>query len=181
MLVEKPMAIPATRENLIDALSRVDESSRGKRADRIEWLAQHISHPGAVIGDMAVLHMMEEARLCFISGHFVGALLLATSFIEQTLSEELEGVVPAQERRTFEQMIKSARKHLPLPSDLLDSTDRVRELRNPFTHRKANGHPHSFGTRFLAAKAHPASILEADAKLAMAVMYEWFRRTLRSV
>ena len=175
------MAIPATRENLIDAISRADKASRSARADRIEWLAQHISHPGAVMGDMTVLHMMEEARLCFISGHFVGAILLATSVIEQTLSEELEDVAPEQERRTFERMIKSARQHLSLPSDLLDGTDRVRELRNPFTHRKANGHPHSFGTRFLATKTHPATILEADAKLAMAVMYEWFRRTLRSV
>ena len=76
--------------------------------------------------------------------HFVGAILLATSVIEQTLSEELEDVAPEQERRTFERMIKSARQHLSLPSDLLDGTDRVRELRNPFTHRKANGHPHSF-------------------------------------
>ncbi|WJJ94248.1 hypothetical protein [Neopusillimonas aromaticivorans] len=125
--------------------------------------------------------MMEEARLCFVSGHFIGAILLATSFIEQTLSEELESIVPTQERRTLELMIKSARQHLSLPDDLLDSTDRIRELRNPFTHRKANDHPHSFGTRFLATKEHPVSILEADAKLAMAVMYEWFRRTLRRV
>lgn len=175
------MAIPATRENIIDAVSRADQSSRSARADRIEWLAQHISHPGAVMGDMAVVHMMEEAKQCFVSGHFVGAILLATSVIEQTLSEELEGVAPEQERRNFERMIKSARLHLSLPSDLLDDTDRVRELRNPFTHRKANGHPHSFGTRFLAAKAHPTAILESDAKLAMAVMYEWFRRTLRKL
>nr|WP_312475955.1 hypothetical protein [Achromobacter ruhlandii] len=173
------MAIPATRENLIDAISRADKSSQSARADRTEWLAQHISYPGAVLGDMAVLHMMEEARQCFVSGYFVGAILLATSVLEQTLSEELEGAVPEQERRTFERMIKLARQHLSLPSDLLDDTDRVRALRNPFTHRKANGHPHSFGTRFLVAKVHPIIILEADAKLAMAVMYEWLRRTLR--
>ncbi len=148
--------------------------------ERIEWLAQHYFHPGAVMGELALLHMLEEARLCFVSGHFVGALLLATSFIEQTLSEELENLVSAQERRTFELMIKAGRKHLSLPSDLFDRTDRLRLLRNPFTHRKAPDHPEAFGTRFRAAKAHPATILEADAKLAMEVMYEWFRRTLRS-
>jgi hypothetical protein len=174
------MAIPATRENLIGALSQADESSRSARAERIEWLAQRSSPSGVIMGEMAVLHMMEEARLCFVSGHFIGALLLATSFVEQTLSEELESVAPAQERRTFELMIKSGRQHLTLPSDLFDRTDRLRELRNPFTHRKAPDHPHSFGTRFLAERAHPAKILEADAKLAMGVMYEWFQRTLRS-
>ncbi|WP_312307046.1 hypothetical protein [Pulveribacter sp.] len=174
------MPIPATLENLTAALAWSDELSRAARVERIEWLAQHYFHPGAVMGELALLHMLEEARLCFVSGHFVGALLLATSFIEQTLSEELENLVSAQERRTFELMIKAGRKHLSLPSDLFDRTDRLRLLRNPFTHRKAPDQPEAFGTRFRAAKAHPATILEADAKLAMEVMYEWFRRTLRS-
>jgi hypothetical protein len=174
------MPVPGTRENLTAALVWADESSRAARVERIEWLAQHYFHPGAVVGELTVLHMLEEARLCFISGHFVGALLLATSFIEQTLSEELANQVPANERRTFELMIKAGRKHLPLPSDLFDRTDRLRLLRNPFTHRKAPDHPEAFGTRFRAAKVHPDTILEADARLAMEVMYEWFRRTLRS-
>jgi hypothetical protein len=174
------MPIPATRENLTAALALADESSRVARVERIEWLAQHYFHPGAVMGELAMLHMLEEARLCFISGHFVGALLLATSFVEQTLSEELESVVPTQERRTFELMIKAGRQHLSLPGDLFDRTDRLRQLRNPFTHRKTPDHPEAFGTRFLARKVHPSTILEADAKLAMEVMYEWFRRTLRS-
>lgn len=56
------------------------------------------------MGDMTVLQMMKEARLCFVSGHFIEAILLATSLIEQTLSEELEGVASAQERRTLELM-----------------------------------------------------------------------------
>lgn len=174
------MALPANRENLIDALARADESSRTARAERIEWLAQHYFHPGAVVGEIAALHMMEEARLCFISGHFIGALLLAASFVEQTLSEELESIVPPQKCRTFELMIKSGRQYLQLPGDLFDRTDRLRELRNPFTHRKAHDHPHAFGARFLTAKTYPATILEADARLAMELMYEWFRRTLRS-
>ncbi|MCE4513895.1 hypothetical protein [Xanthomonas hortorum] len=84
------MPIPATRENLTEALARADDSSRADRVDRIEWLAQHYFHPGAVMGDLTILQMLEEARLCFVSGHFVGALLLATSFVEHTLSEELE-------------------------------------------------------------------------------------------
>ncbi|CAD0340754.1 hypothetical protein ABQZ99_012440 [Xanthomonas hortorum pv. vitians] len=174
------MPIPATRENLTEALARADDSSRADRVDRIEWLAQHYFHPGAVMGDLTILQMLEEARLCFVSGHFVGALLLATSFVEHTLSEELESLAPAQERHTFELMIKAGRQHLSLPNDLFDRTDRLRQLRNPFTHRKAANHPDAFGTRFLAKKVHPATILESDAKLAMEVMYEWFRRTLRS-
>jgi hypothetical protein len=44
---------------------------------------------------------------------------------------------------------------LSLPADLLDRTDRLRQLRNPFTHRKAPDHPHSFGARFQSEKRHP--------------------------
>lgn len=165
---------------LLAALARADEQTRAKRAERIEWLSQHIRKPSPVVGDLTALHILEEAKNCFTSGYFIGALLLAASFVEQTLSEELEGVANAQERRTFEVMIKSARQHLGLPGELLDRTDRLRELRNPFTHRKASDHPHAFGTRFLAEKRHPRSILEEDAKLAMGVMYEWFHRTLRA-
>jgi hypothetical protein len=165
---------------LLGALAHADEHTRKERAERIEWLSQYSGQAAAVMGDMAVLHMMEEAKRCFISGYFIGALLLATSFVEQTLSEELESVAAAHERRTFETMIKSARQRLSLPGDLLDRTDRLREPRNPFTHRKAPDHPHAFGARFLSSNRHPASTLEEDAKLAMVVMYEWFRRTLRA-
>lgn len=68
------MPMQASRENLTAALARADEASRGARVERIEWLAEHYFSPGVVMGDLAVLHMLEEARLCFISGHFVGAL-----------------------------------------------------------------------------------------------------------
>ncbi|MGS0567097.1 hypothetical protein [Xanthomonas oryzae] len=174
------MPIQASREDLTAALARADEASRGARVERIEWLAQHYFSPGAVMGDLAVLHMLEEARRCFISGHFVGALLLATSFIEQTLSEELEKVATAKERSTFKRMIDAGQERLPLPRDLFVRTNKLRLLRNPFTHRKAHDHADAFGTRFLAQKVHPTKILEADAKLAMEVMYEWFRLTLQS-
>src|SRR5574338_244388 len=165
----------STTQKLLDALSRADDLSREDRAARIEWLAQYSARPGVVMGEMALMHMLEEARLCFISGHFIGALLLATSVVEQTLSEELENVVAPKDRRTLELMIKSAQDHLSFPDDLLSRTDCVRKLRNPFTHRKAPDHPHSFDTRFLSSTMHPVVILEDDAKLAMGVMYEWFR------
>lgn len=174
------MITPATREDLISALARSDEASRIVRAERIDWLAQHYSSPGVVMGELAIGHMLEEARQCFISGHFIGSMLLASSFVEQTLSEELECVVPAPERRTFELLIKAGRQHLRLPADLFDRTDKLRQLRNPFTHRKSANHPDSFGMRFMLANLHPLKILEADGKLAMEVMYEWFRYTIRA-
>ena len=174
------MLIPAPRENLTNALARNDEDSRSERVERIEWLSQHYNPPGVMIGEMTVGLVLEEARHCFVAGHFISTVLLATCFIEHTLSEELENIGQKNERENFYSMIKAGRQHLSLPSDLFDRTDKLRLLRNPFAHRKAPNDPDAFGTRFLAAKAHPRTILEADAKLAIEVMFEWFQRTLRS-
>lgn len=169
----------AIREKLIQALSRSDESTRTGRAERIEWLAQHDSRPAAFFGPMDTLRLLEEARLCFISGHFVAAVMLATSFVEHALADELGELSLIKGKPTLERMIELARGHLGLPSDLLDRADRLRNLRNPFTHRRPDDDQDTFGNRFLSAKAHPDAILEADAKLALGVMYELFQRTLR--
>ncbi|MGD3338373.1 hypothetical protein AB5N79_23805 [Xanthomonas citri pv. citri] len=83
-------------------------------------------------------------------------------------------------RKSWAYQIDAGQERLPLPRDLFVRTDKLRSLRNPFTHRKAPDHADAFGTRFLAKKVHPTKILEEDAKLAMEVMYEWFRRTLKS-
>lgn len=167
------------RENLIQALSRSDESTRIVRAERIEWLAQHESHPAAYFGAVDTLRLVEEARVCFISGHFVAAVLLSTSFVEHTLADELNELGLIKGKPTLERMIKLAREHLGLPSDLMDHADRLRELRNPFTHRRPETDPDTLGNRFLSAKTHPDTILETDAKLALRVMYELFRNTLQ--
>lgn len=167
------------REKLIQALSRSDESTRAERAGRIEWLAQHDSRPPAYFGPMDTLRVLEEARLCFISGQFVATVMLATSFVEHTLADELGELSLIKGKPTLDRMIELARDNLGFPSDLLDRADRLRNLRNPFTHRRPLEDKDTFGNRFMSAKVHPGAILEADAKLAIGVIYELFRRTLR--
>ena len=169
----------AIRERLIQALSRSDDSTRTERADRIEWLAQHDSRPSAFAGAVDTLRLMEEARACFVCGHFVAALLLVTSFIEHTLADELQELGLAKGDPPLGRLIALARDHLSLPGDLLDRADRLRKLRNPFTHRRSGEDPDTLGNRFRSAKTHPATIMENDAMLALGVMYELFQLTLR--
>jgi len=168
------------RERLLQALSHSDESTRAERADRIEWLAQRDTRPSAYSGPMDTLRILDEARLCFTCGHFVATVMLATSFLEHTLADELGDLSLIKGKPTLEQIIKLARSHLSLPGDLLDRADRLRSVRNPFTHRRPDDDQDTFGNRFLSSKTHPDTILEADAQLAIGVMYELFQRTLRS-
>ena len=169
----------AIRERLIQALSRSDDSTRPDRADRIEWLAQHDSRPSAYAGSVDTLRLMEEARACFIGGHFVAVLVLVTSFVEHTLSDELQELGLAKDDPPLGRLIALARDHLSLPADLLNGADRLRKLRNPFVHRRPETSRDTLTKRFRSAKTHPATIMENDAKLALEVMYEWFQLTLR--
>ena len=171
----------AIRERLLQALSHSDESTRTERADRIQWLAQRDTRPSAYSGPIDTLRILEEARLCFICGHFVATVMLATSFLEHTLADKLGDLNLIKGKPTLEQLINLARNHLGLPSGLLDRADRLRAVRNPFTHRRPDDDQATFGNRFLSSKSHPDTILATDAQLAIGVMYELFQCTLRAV
>lgn len=73
----------------------------------------------AYFGAVDTLRLVEEARACFISGHFVASVLLSTSFVEHTLADEFNELDLIKGKPTLEYMIKLAREHLGLPSDLL--------------------------------------------------------------
>ena len=180
MKARQPMEHTAAREKLLQALSRSDDSSRTARADRIEWLSPLDSRPSAYSGPMDTVRLLEEARLCYINALFVATVMLATSFLEHTLADELGERGLIKGKPTLEMLIKLARGCLGLPDDLLDRADRLRKLRNPFTHRRPSDDEDTFGNRFLSAKVHPDSLLEADARLAIMVTYELFQRTLRT-
>jgi hypothetical protein len=168
----------SVRDELVQALLRSDDFSREERAERIEWLSVCDSRPPAFSGPMDTLRIIEEARRCYIHGHFVATVMLATAFLEHTLADELEHLGLLKGKPTLERMIDLARNHLELPIDLLNRANRLREVRNPFTHRRPHDDKDTFGNRFRAARAHPNTILEADAQLAIKVMYELFKCTL---
>jgi hypothetical protein len=165
---------------LLKALEQSDNWRRQGRADRILWLSQHQVAYGLISGPMDTMRVLGEARDCFVEGHYVAALLLAVAFIEHTLIDELQERNVDGGVRNFETAIQRARESNLFPTDLLSRADGLRKIRNPFAHRKAQGHQYSFGNRFIARKEHPDLILEEDAKEALEVMYAFFRLTLKS-
>ena len=167
------------KQRLIEALEYSDEQNRENRADRLIWLSQFQTEGGLVAGRLEPLSLLEEARVCFMNGNFIAALLTATSFIEQTLVVELEERAVVGPRGTLQKAIETARAANLFSSALLDGADQLRLIRNPFVHRKPDEHTHSLGTRFRAQGVHPDSVLEADARLALELMYGYFHSTLR--
>lgn len=167
------------RAQLMQALAESDNRTREARSERIVWLSEMPSLPPAYTGRFEQLHLLEEVRQCFVNGNYIAVLLTATAFVEQTLIEELEMRQYQGPRRTLGNAIKSARCAGILPNDLLDRADKLRLVRNPFGHYRPEGDPDAVVTRYRARAAHPVTVLEEDAKLAVRVVFEMFVGTLR--
>lgn len=166
-------------EQLVAALERSDAESRQGRAERIEWIALHDRRPVVVLGRSDTLRILSEASETFVNGHFVAALLMATSLIEHTLSEELQLLGHVKGSPNFVKAIAIARKHKLFPEDWLRRTDTLRLRRNPFAHLKEPGHEHNMTVRHRKLNIHPLTMLEADAKEALELMFDFFAATLR--
>ena len=164
---------------LLDALAWYDEHSRVERAERIAWASSLYHTSGVVAGAIVPLHLMEEARVSFVNGQFMAVVLSATSVIEHLLIDNLESNLIRGNKGTLAAAIECARKASAFPSQLLDDVDRLRNLRNPLVHKNADAGERSLYERYRKHEVHPATLLEADARFALKVMYEFFRSVLQ--
>jgi hypothetical protein len=170
------------KQRLIDALKWFDEQYREDRADRLIWLSQFQPEFGLIASErLEPLSLLEEARVCFVNGNFIAALLVASSYIEQVLVSELEERSIVGPRETLQKAMETARAANIFAATLLDGADHLRLIRNPYVHRKPDEHAHNLTTRYRAQDAHPQWFLEADAKLALELMYGYFQSTLRQM
>jgi hypothetical protein len=168
------------RERLLVALQQSDEMHREKRAERMIAVSEHVKSYGVVMGEADTLAIKEEAYFCFVNGHYIATILLAVSLIEHTLSDV---IVESGGERPFRLAgaIETARSKNLFPDDLLNAADRLREIRNPFTHRRKPDDPDVFANRFRAHDMHPTALLEEDAKAALVAMYQFFDRSIKYV
>lgn len=167
-------------DTLIEALERSDNERRFGRAERIRWASQYYVDAGIIVGEVEMLNLLREARECFVDGHYVATLMLATALIEHVIHEELDSIGMAKLRLSFDDSIKLARRESLFPEDLLSTADQLRIYRNPFAHRKPSEHPHTLGNRYIAQRRHPNRVLEEDARSAIVAMYGHFKHTLRA-
>jgi hypothetical protein len=116
--------------------------------------------------------VFEEAASCFIYGHFIATILLATSFVEHWLTGSLRSRgYSRQASQGLAAAIKFARaKNLADPI-VLDKADQLRVIRNPFVHLKDFDHEQTVTQRTLEHKTDPWTLSENDAREALIAMY----------
>lgn len=167
------------REKLLLALSESDAMRRSERADRIEWLSLHSASYPMIMGRAETLRLIEEARGTFTDGHFVATLFVAMALIEHALVEELQLKGRTKGSPLFGQAIDMAIEGKLFPPDWLQRTKALSLRRNSFAHLKEGDHPHTLGARVMEEKAHPVAIMEADARDAIDLMFNFFVATTR--
>lgn len=170
---------PSIQEKLLEALETYDAQTRKARAERIQWLSLDGPTLPVVMGRTETLHLIEEARQSFINGHFIAALLVSMACIEHCMVEELELLGLIQGSPQFGQAIKIATRNQVFPPDWLERAERLSLRRNSFVHLKEPDHRHALGARIREEQKHPQTIVEADAKDAVSLMYDFFVATLR--
>lgn len=170
---------PSIRQRLLTRLEECDAQSRERRAERIEWLALHDVSPPAIMGRAESLHMLSEARKVFVGGHFAATLLVALSFIEHAIVEELQDLGYVTGSPTFSEALTISATKLVFPADWLVRAKTLSLRRNPFVHLKPDNHKHSLGRRIRDEKRHLKAILEEDARDSIDLMYNFFQATLR--
>ena len=129
---------------------------------------------------MDTLGLLREARETFVDGHHIATLLLAISFIEHTIAEELQLRSITKDSLIFQNALKAAAEHKVFPQEWIERTEKLRLLRNPFAHLKDLKHEHTIGSRYRKKQVHPATLLETDAKESLELMYKYFAATLRA-
>ncbi len=154
------------------ALERADMKTRPIRAGRVRWLNQVIPPNHSFALPIETAFVFEEAKSSFISGNFVGAIVLAASFVEHWFIAGLSARGYQKEAsRGLAASIKFARANKLVDPIVLDKAEQLRLIRNPFVHLKAYDHVHNVGQRAWKHKTDPFSLLESDAKEALIAMY----------
>ena len=167
-------------DKLIQALEWYDSDTRLKRVERIKWVGQY-EILGGIVGKAEAMSLLGEVRDCYVQGHFIAALILATALIEHVIAEELVYANKGKYGITFTKSIKYALEEKLFPPELLAAAEKLRELRNPFAHLKPPNHTHSLGNRYMSQERHPEDVKEEDAKEAVVAMYAYFKHTLRQI
>jgi hypothetical protein len=170
-------------DHVFSALEKFDNDTRKTRVERLHWLVQFQTGPTTVMGRPEPLGLLEEARVCYVNGHFMAVVLTAIACIEQMLMEELEYHNDRSAGGNFAAAIRAAKSNnsIRISTDLLDCADQLRAIRNPVAHKTHEANKNRLPNRVRAQKTHPNAILEADARLAVETMYGIFLNTLREI
>ena len=154
------------------AIERQDRRQIPARAARVRWLKEVVPRNVGYILPVETAFVFEEARSCFVYGHFVATIVLAAAFLEHWLISNLNSRGFEKEAsRGLAAAIKFARKNKFADPIVLDKAEHLRLIRNPFVHLKESDHEHNLTRRTVKSGTDPWVQSEIDARESIMAMY----------
>lgn len=148
-----------------------DESSRSVRYQRSQFL-EELADDRTFMLPAEMGFLLNEARSSFVNGAFTATLLLVLSFVEHWLASR---VVHTRQSKTaaglrISDVLKHLRKTGEIPLFLIESIDRLRDIRNPFTHAMP-GDRHRIDLISVRSGMSDFHFLEREARRALGLLY----------
>lgn len=168
-----------TIAELQDWLEQDEAVSRSHRAERLSKLLAVLPEEEMVFfGGLASAQAYIEIRLAYIHGLYLSTVLLALACIEQELAGALHirGMDSAANAR-LEKLLKEGLTTGIITTGEFQTFDRLREVRNSYTHFRPPTHRTAWARRAMATDIPIDDILEADAAGALFALGSFIDRS----
>ena len=168
-----------TIAELQDWLEQDEAVSRSHRAERLSKLLAVLPDEEMVFfGGLASAQAYIEIRLAYIHGLYLSTVLLALACIEQELAGALHtrGMDSAAHAR-LENLLKESLTTGIITSVEFKTFNRLREVRNSYTHFRPPTHRTAWARRAMATDVPVDDILEADAVGALSALGSFIDRS----
>lgn len=166
-------------EQLIALLAEDEARSRPFRAERLRLLLDEYGHegirlfPGGLISSMA----FEEARQAYLHGLFVAYIIMCQVCLEHMLAGLFRQAGRDDlGRATFEALLREACSQRFLSADEFALFDRLRTIRNPYTHPRTPTGKGSIIQRAVDEDEAVEDVIVEDAELAIRALLRLCRR-----
>lgn len=166
----------------VEALRSADSTTISQRAGRMLAMSLYIQG-GSFYGVDEPLVIMEDARVSYINGCFVAALISAMSSIEHMLLYEInaQGVAYFKPKRrdSMSNTLELLTVKTAGDEELIEELVRLNKIRNAYVHPKEESHDFRRVNRAKAAGVAPNDISKQDAESAVKAMYKVFDLTTK--
>jgi len=162
----------------VDLIKVLDERSREGRARRMKFINDELPKGHLLlIGGEYTMHVLEEAKWCFVNGFYIATVLLSQVALEYILGgifymagrDDLK-------RASFSKLLNEALAERFISEEEFKSLTKIPKVRNPYTHYRTAIDEESISMRRLEEGKQPEEIFYNDAKMVLRTVFRLLKR-----
>lgn len=151
---------------LEERLREGDEDTRAERASRLaELLLLGRPEDGVMLfGGTEAMNALQETTGSYVDGLFLATILTAQICVEKLLSAAIELQSSTPPKGSYKDLLKEALARGWLGEHEYGLLDRMRKVRNPYTHYRAVSHRENLERRAVNTGESPEALMQTDAR-----------------